>query len=280
MQPPSCVICPLCGGAFTLAERAWRCVNGHAFDLAREGYVNLLPVQHKHSREPGDRPDSISARRAFLDGGFYLPLRDTLVAMLGSRSRQSNLLDIGCGEGFYTSALTGLASGVVGLDIAKPAVRMAARRYPGITWIVGSGARLPLADGSIDTVCSLFTPLHPDEIARVLQPQGELLIATPADTHLQALRAALFERVEPHEPEKFRRTFEPTLACVEAREVRYPLTLGALDLARLLEMTPYAWKAHPERRAALQAGGGLLTEAAFVLMRFRKSPAESSPHSS
>ncbi|MGH8516615.1 MAG: methyltransferase, partial [Panacagrimonas sp.] len=138
----------------------------------------------------------------------------------------------------------------------------------------GSGARLPLADASIDTVCSLFTPLHPDEIARVMQPDGDLLIATPGDTHLQALRAALFERVEPHEPGKFRRAFEPALACVEEQEVRYPLTLSAVDLAHLLEMTPYAWKAHPERRAALQAGGGLSTEAAFVLMRFRKAPAE------
>ncbi len=276
MQPPACVICPLCGGAFMLAERLWRCVNGHAFDLAREGYINLLPAQHKHSLEPGDTAQSLASRRAFLESGHYGPLRDALISMLAVGSPGSTLLDVGCGEGYYTSALGALVSTVVGLDIAKPAVRMAARRYPEITWIVGSGARLPLADASIDTVCSLFTPLHPEEMARVLRPHGEVLLVTPGDTHLQALRAELFERVDPHEPDKFRRAFEPAMTCVEEREVRYPLTLSAADVGRVLEMTPYAWKARPERRVALQAGDGLETEAAFVLMRFRKSSPTSS----
>lgn len=261
--------CPICAGTFTFETRTWRCAGGHAFDVAREGYVNLLPVQHKHSREPGDTADSIAARRGFLEAGHYAPLRDALVQMLGPAQC---LVDIGCGEGYYTAALRPLAPNVVGIDIAKPAVRMAARRHPGITWIVGSGARLPIADGSVDTVCTLFTPLHPAEIARVLRAQGELLIATPADAHLRALRAGLFERVEPHVPEKFRDVVEPSLAFVEHREVRYSLRLDQAAVSRLLEMTPYAWKARPERRAAVQAQGELETEAAFMLMRFRKIP--------
>ena len=224
-------------------------------------------MQHTHSREPGDTAQSLAARRAFLDAGHYAPLRAALVSMA---SHSNHVLDIGCGEGYYTAALRELASTVIGLDIAKPAVRMAARRHAGITWIVGSGARLPIADASLDLVCTLFTPLHPDEVARVLSDDGELILATPADAHLQALRAALFERVEPHAPEKFRDAFEPRLTCVEQREIRCALTLSAAEVTQLLEMTPYAWKARPERRAALQAGDGLETEAAFVLMRFRK----------
>lgn len=262
--------CPICAGAFTIEPRSWRCSSGHTFDVAREGYVNLLPVQHKRSREPGDTSQSLMARRAFLDAGHYAPLREALVSMLSGGEHRSNLLDIGCGEGYYTAALRELATNVVGLDIAKPAVRMAARRYPGITWIVGTGARLPMADGAIDIACSLFTPLHPSETVRVLSQDGELILATPADSHLQALRAALFERIEPHAPEKFRDAFGPALTCVEQREIRYALHLSAAQLAQLLEMTPYAWKARPERRAALQAGGGLETQAAFVLMRFRR----------
>jgi 23S rRNA (guanine745-N1)-methyltransferase len=262
--------CPICAGTFTFDSRSWRCVQGHGFDVAREGYVNLLPVQHKHSREPGDTPDSIAARRAFLDAGHYAPLREALVSMLSQGAVRSSLLDLGCGEGYYTSALRACAYGLIGLDIAKAAVRMAARRHPGITWIVGSGARLPLADASIDVVCSLFTPLHPPEVTRVLRHDGEVIVATPADLHLQALRAALFERVEAHAPDKFRDAFEPALSCVEQREIRYPLRLSAVDLARLLAMTPYAWKARPERRAALEARHGLDTEAALVLMRFRR----------
>lgn len=267
MRPPACVVCPLCGGGFADSdERSWRCIRGHAFDVAREGYVNLLPVQHKHSREPGDTPGSIAARRAFLDAGHYAPLRDALLSM---REHPGDLLDIGCGEGYYTAALGARAASVVGLDIAKPAVRLAARRHPGITWIVGSGARLPIADASVDTVCTLFTPLHPAEIARVMRDDGELILATPGDTHLQALREALFDRVEAHEPEKFANAFGPTMRCIEQRDVRHRLRLSGAELAQLLEMTPYAWKARPERRAALQARDGLETEAAFVLMRFR-----------
>ena len=120
-------------------------------------------------------------------------------------------------------------------------------------------------------MCTLFTPLHPAETARVLRAEGDVILATPADAHLQSLRRALFERLEAHVPDKFRAAFEPALECVEAREIRYPLSLSAAQLTQLLEMTPYAWKARPERRAALQAQAeGLETEAAFVLMRFRK----------
>jgi 23S rRNA (guanine745-N1)-methyltransferase len=259
--------CPICAGPFTVDPRSWRCTSGHAFDLGREGYANLLPVQHKHSREPGDTAQSLAARRAFLDAGHYAPLRDALASMV---ARSHHLLDIGCGEGYYTAALAPLAGAVIGIDIAKPAVRMAARRHPGPTWIVGSGARLPIADASIDTVCTLFTPLHPAETVRVLGLDGDVIVATPAEAHLQALRAALFERVEPHVPEKFREAFAPELMCVEQREIRYPLALSAAALAQLLDMTPYAWKARPERRAALQATDGLETEAAFMLMRFRR----------
>lgn len=262
--------CPICAGTFTYEARSWRCATGHAFDVAREGYVNLMPVQHKHSREPGDTPASIAARRAFLDAGHYAPLRDALVRMLPPAQ---DLVDIGCGEGYYTAALTAVAPNVAGIDIAKPAVRLAARRHPGITWIVGSGARLPIADASIDTVCTLFTPLHPAEIARVLRDDGEMVLATPAEAHLHALRAGLFERVEPHVPGKFRVAVEPWLEYVEQHEIRHPLQLDRAALNALLEMTPYAWKARPERRAAMQMQDGLETEAAFVLMRFRKTKA-------
>lgn len=266
--------CPVCAGTFTFETRSWRCTSGHAFDVAREGYVNLLPVQYKHSREPGDTAESIAARRAFLDAGHYAPLRDALVQMLAPAE---NLVDIGCGEGYYTGALAAIAADVVGLDIAKTAVRLAARRHSGITWIVGSGARLPIADASIDTVCTLFTPLHPAEIARVLRQGGEMVLATPADAHLYALRSGLFERVEPHAPEKFRAAVEPSLAYVEQREIRYPLQLDRDAVNALLDMTPYAWKARLERRAAMQARDALETEAAFVLMRFRKKRTLPSP---
>jgi 23S rRNA (guanine745-N1)-methyltransferase len=266
------LVCPLCAGSFDIQGGAWRCTEGHAFDVAREGYVNLLPAHHKHSKDPGDRPDSLQARRAFLDAGHYAPLRSAIVERL-SALRPSNLLDIGCGEGYYTAAMADQASATVGLDIAKPAIRLAAKRYSGITWVVGSGARLPVASESVDMVCTLFTPLHEAEMARVLRPGGRVLMVTPEAAHLHDLRAALFDVVEPHEPDKFRKGFEPMFDPAGQQTVRYPLALPAPDVKWLLEMTPYAWKARPERRVALEAReDGLQTEAAFSILEFTKRP--------
>lgn len=277
MSTPACphawtgLVCPVCAAALQPAPRTWRCERGHCFDVAREGYVNLLPVQHKHSLEPGDQAAAIEARRAFLEAGHYAPLRDALVAMLAPL-RPRLLIDVGCGEGWYTQAFVPLAQGVIGLDIAKAAVRLAARRFAGPCWIVGSGARLPLADASVDTLCSLFTPLHEAEIARVLVPGGSALIVTPGAEHLRELRAQLFETVQPHEPDKFLRGFGEDFGLAQREDLRVPLALDQVALRRLLAMTPYAWKARPERRAAAESLPGLATHAEFALMRFLKRP--------
>lgn len=267
----SALRCPLCASAFVIEPQRWRCAQGHCFDVAREGYINLLPVQHKHSREPGDAAQSVLARRAFLAAGHYQPLREALVALLEPLHART-LIDIGCGEGYYTDALRAVAADVVGLDISKPAVRMAAKRFPGIRWIVGTGTHLPVADASVDLVCSLFTPLHEAEIARVLQPGGRVLIVTPGAEHLWEMREILFDTVQAHEPDKFRCLFsdrsESGFDALEAVELRMPLQLDQAALRNLVAMTPYAWKARPERRAALDARSGLETQAVFSIMQF------------
>lgn len=265
------LVCPLCASAFLIEPRTWRCTQGHSFDVAREGYINLLPVQHKHSRDPGDRPDAVLARRAFLEGGHYQPLREALVSILQPLGAGS-LVDIGCGEGYYTDALRAVAHDVVGLDISKPAVRLAAKRFPGLRWIVGTGTHLPIAAAGVDVVCSLFTPLNEAEIARVLRPGGRVLIVTPGADHLWAMREILFDTVQAHEPDKFRRLFgdrvEGEFEPIDPVELRVPLQLDQTALRHLAAMTPYAWKARPERRAALDALEGLDTQAAFSIMVF------------
>jgi 23S rRNA (guanine745-N1)-methyltransferase len=265
----SALRCPLCAGAFVFEPRSWACTQGHRFDVAREGYVNLLPVQHKASRDPGDTEHAVQARRAFLDAGHYQPLRDALVDAVRALAPQV-LVDVGCGEGYYTGGLRGTARELIGLDIAKPAVRLAAKRHPGISWVVGSGARLPLADASVDALCSLFTPVHEPEMARVLKPGGSVLLVTPGAMHLGSLREALFETVQAHEPDKFRRGFEADFDLAAQHTLAVPLILDSENLRRLVAMTPYAWKAKPERRAALDAREGLQTEAQFAIQRFTR----------
>lgn len=264
-------ICPLCRLALQQQPKQWSCASGHNFDVAREGYVNLLPVQHKKSRAPGDSMEMLRARREFLDAGHYRPLLDAMLELLTPLRAQS-LLDMGCGEGYYTRALTSVAQEVVGLDIAKPAIQLAAKRSSEITWLVGSGALLPLADASVDVVSNLFTQLHVDEMHRVLKPEGHVLVATPEPDHLWSLREQLFDEVRAHEPDKFLAGFQARFELRERRELRFALTLDQASLQQLLLMTPYAWKSKPDRRAALELQEGLLTEAAFSLLLFKKTP--------
>lgn len=268
--------CPLCALPLAQSPAVWQCPNRHSFDVAREGYVNLLPVQQKASLQPGDTADSLKARRAFLDAEHYAPLREALRARLMPLAAQ-RLLDIGCGEGWYTASFAAFAPAVIGLDIAKPAIRMAARAHarhqPGITWLVGSGARLPVDDASIDLVTCLFTPLHGAEIQRVLAPGGHLAVVTPGAAHLAELRAGLFDEVVAHQPEKFVDELQSRFRLVARDDVLAPLQLDNTALRQLLAMTPYAWKARPERRASLEAQAGLVTTAAFTILLFETEPA-------
>ncbi len=265
------IICPLCQALLAHDGKRWHCVNGHGFDVAREGYVNLLPVQHKKSRQPGDASDMVKARREFLEAGHYQPLRDAVARMVQSVA-PATLLDIGCGEGYYTQAMAEVVPDVIGLDIAKPAVQLAARRCKGPVWLVAGGARLPVADDSVAMVTSLFSPLPSLEMARVLVTDGHLLVVTPAPMHLGTLREALFDTLIPHVPDKFLTTLAPHFLCVSRQEVSFPLALQQADLRQLLLMTPYVWRAKADKRAALEAQEALQTEAAFTLFLLRKAP--------
>lgn len=261
------ITCPLCRQPLAPDARSWRCPQGHSFDVAREGYLNLLPVQQKKSRAPGDNEAMVRARREFLAAGHYAPLRDAVVEILRPLQPQ-RLLDLGCGEGWYTAALANVAADVTGIDIARDAVRLAAKQHPAIRWLVAGSAALPLADASVDVVTSLFSPLSATEAARVLKPGGHLLLVTPGANHLQELRAQLFGEVRPHRPEKFVEELAPHFELQEQREVAFPLALDGSALGNLLTMTPYAWRATAERRAMLAQQGAFSTRVQFALMLF------------
>ena len=245
------LMCPVCRQVLQLHDRTWRCANNHSYDVAKQGYVNLHVVQHKHSKNPGDTAASVQARRAFLSAGHYAPLQQAVVQKIRTL-RIENLLDIGCGEGYYTAAMQGEVLQCVGVDIAKNAVQVAAKLNPAVTWVVGTGATLPVLEHCIDLCTSLFSPIPQQEILRVLKPQGYLLVVTPAPEHLLAMRQALFEEVKPHDPEKFITQLQDAFDLVDASVVETPLQLNQSDLNHLIAMTPYAYKAKAERRQALE----------------------------
>ncbi|MCJ8511105.1 putative RNA methyltransferase [Acinetobacter lwoffii] len=263
------LMCPVCRQQLSLNERTWRCENHHSYDVAKQGYVNLHVVQHKHSKNPGDTPESVQARRAFLSAGHYAPLQQAVVEKI-RELRIENLLDIGCGEGYYTNAMQAEVLQCVGVDIAKNAVQVAARLNKDITWVVGTGATLPVLDESIDLCTSLFSPIPKQEILRVLKPKSYLMVVTPAPQHLYAMREALFEEVKPHEPQKFVEQLQDEFNLISEQVIDAPMILPQADLKNLIAMTPYAYKAKLEHRLALEQQDQFELLAQYQIYLFQK----------
>ena len=241
--------CPLCHARLARSEKSYICPQGHQFDMAKEGYVNLLPVQHKRSRDPGDSAEMMQARRAFLDAGHYQPLRDAVARLLNERltALASGLLDIGCGEGYYTAAFAGVAgekgAQTFGLDVAKVAIRAAAKRYAGVTFCVASSHRLPFDDASMDAVVRIYAPCKAEELARVVKPGGWVITVTPGPRHLMELKGLIYDEVRLHAPHSEQL---PGFALKQAQSVAYDMELSGEEAVALLQMTPFAWRAKPE----------------------------------
>lgn len=261
-------MCPVCRQRLELVSKTWRCEQGHSYDIAKQGYVNLHVVQHKHSKNPGDTPESIDARRAFLQGGYYQPLQQAIVHLLKDLKAKM-VLDIGCGEGYYTSAMQQVVEQCIGVDIAKNAVQRAAKLNDKVTWVVGTGATLPVIDQSMDVCTSLFSPIPQTEILRVLKDDGYLIVVTPATDHLYAMREALFEQVNPHTPQKFVEQLQDLFELKEQQVIDAPLVLDQQALKNLIAMTPYAYKASPERRMQLEQKAHLQVTASFQIYLFQ-----------
>ncbi|CAA0196524.1 methyltransferase domain-containing protein [Acinetobacter baumannii] len=263
------LMCPVCRQRLELVSKTWRCEQGHSYDIAKQGYVNLHVVQHKHSKNPGDTPESVDARRAFLQGGYYQPLQQAVVHLLKDLKAKM-VLDIGCGEGYYTSAMQQVVEQCIGVDIAKNAVQRAAKLNDKVTWVVGTGATLPVIDQSMDVCTSLFSPIPQTEILRVLKDDGYLIVVTPAIDHLYAMREALFEQVNPHTPQKFVEQLQDLFELKEQQVIDAPLVLDQQALKNLIAMTPYAYKASPERRMQLEQKAHLQVTASFQIYLFQK----------
>ena len=270
------LMCPVCQTELKLAGQSWRCQNQHSYDQAKQGYVNLHVVQHKHSKNPGDTVEAVAARRRFLASAAYQKLQQAIVAIV-QRLNINSAIDIGCGEGYYSQAMAAHIPDLFAVDIAKSAIQAAAKQDQAkqVTWIVGTGAMLPLLDQSVELCSSFFSPLPKQEMLRVLNDQGYVLLATPAPQHLFAMRQALFSEVKAHQPEKFIAQLAPEFKLLEQHLITDQLLLNQQQLQDLIAMTPYAWKAKAELRAALEAQLEFQLEAQFCLYLLQKNSSPS-----
>lgn len=256
--------CPLCKHALTLTDKTYRCVNNHSFDIAKEGYVNLLPVQNKKSKQPGDNLDMVQARRAFLSAGHYGFLQHA-IARLVSKLKPLSVIDLGCGEGFYTQAIANSSNATVyGVDISKPAVKYAAKRYENAHFSVASISQSPFADSEADVLVSVFAPLFADELARLAKPQSTLIVASPGPWHLKELKSFIYADVKPHTQIEAPNGFsEKSTELLEQQTV-----LSVEDIKHLIMMTPFAWKFRPEHWQEIEQKGPQTVTLSFYVSQF------------
>jgi 23S rRNA (guanine745-N1)-methyltransferase len=295
VTPFTALACPLDLAPLQRHGQSWRCADGHCFDIAAYGYVNLLPVQNKRSLDPGDSKAMVAARRRFLEAGHYRPIADAVAAaVLDSTPPAQPLacLDAGCGEGYYLRRLAADAAqplALLGLDISKWAVQAAAKRdlrdlfgNAGVcadahaAWVVGSNAGLPVQPGTLDRVLCMFGfPVYA-EFARVLRPGGELLQVDAGPDHLRELRAVIYPSLKPERSGE--RPPPPGFAVLGSDRLRFMIGLDGRDtIADLLAMTPHLHRATAEGRARAAALTAIELSVDVLITRFVRCSGTRSP---
>lgn len=271
----SMFLCPVCGEPLTQTEKSYTCPSGHSFDRAAAGYVNLLLANQKHSTAPGDDKGMAKARRAFLSGGWYRPLRDKLCELTCTIASDSScILDAGCGEGYYTAGIyealcqAGKTPRMAGTDISTFVIKPAAKKVKAVEFAVASSYRLPLETASVDVLINCFSPMAREEFCRILKPGGTLLYVVPAAKHLWELKEVLYET--PYENE------EQTILYDGLTEIAVVPVNTNMDLPNqsvihnLFQMTPYYWKTPKSGTDRLSQLDTLSVTASFRIHVFKR----------
>ena len=262
------LICPICGMPLQQQEREYRCENRHSFDIARQGYVNLLTVQQKKSLHPGDTREQVLSRRSFLDEGFYAPIARTLCVTAQEMNAKGPVLDIGCGEGYYSTQLAAaLNTELVGLDISKEAVRVAAAKYKDALWLCGTAAHLPVGDHSAGCITSLFALTMAEEFHRCLASDGLYFQVLAAQDHLLGLKSIIYPELKLKEKDSVPDL--PGFELLKSVPIRFTFTVEGDQVQNLLSMTPHVYRISKEGAQRLKETATLTDTASCVLNVYR-----------
>ena len=263
------LLCPVCGEKLNKVDKAWLCPNRHSFDIARQGYVNLLTVQQKHSLNPGDTREQVLSRRSFLEAGYYAPILETLTETAKELGITGPILDVGCGEGYYSARLARtLDAELVGLDISKEAVRCAAAKYKGPTWLTATAAHIPVEKGSAQLVTSLFALTLPEEFSRVLRDEGYYFQVLACQDHLLGLKSVIYPELNLIEKDSVPEL--PGFALVKSVPIRFSFTVEGEQIQNLFSMTPHVFRIGKEGAERLRNTKTFTDTASCVLNVYRK----------
>lgn len=254
--------CPVDGARLESQGEQLVCENGHTFDVARQGYVNLLPVQHKRSKQPGDSKEMVAARAKFLNSGLYEPIASVLAEIAFAQiagDKETCFMDAGCGEGYYLNYVFNSLKdkkgcrdlSFIGLDISKAAIVGATKRNKQITWVVGTNRKPPVEPSSVDIITCVFGFQSFEGFSRILKSGAKVILVEPGPDHLKELREIIYTEV--------RKTDPPDLSCLD--EMRFTMLsrqqiefkIGLVNheqINNLLIMTPHFYRATKEGREA------------------------------
>lgn len=271
-------ICPCCGKDLEWSGSVCRCEAGHSYDIAKAGYVNLLPVNRKGAKSPGDSKEMCRARSQFFAGDFYRPLRvqlDALLCRLTAGLHQPVILDVGCGEGYYTNSIAhalkqqGREATVIGSDISKFALQHAAKGKEGCTYVVASLFSLPVKNESVDILVDIFAPVCMEEFFRVLKPGGMAVLVVPGPKHLWEFKCAAYEQPYENPVKSFAFPGWHEQQQIEVLDCAH--LASQQDIASLMQMTPYFYKTPQAGRAHLACMQQLDTQIHFLVHVLQKT---------
>ncbi len=260
--------CPLCDKILSQPDQSkfLRCENNHQFDQAKQGYFNLLPVQRKKSKEPGDSKEMITARQDFLAADYYQPLAREISQRLSTHFSDNsfNLLDLGCGEGYYSRQIKKQLHNMChyGIDISKAAIIKAAQQDKEGYYSVASSDKIPLQKNSIDVVLKVYAPANDQELLRVCKDTAILMTVTPGPRHLWQLREFIYDDVRAHDTQD---TQFSGFERVSSEQFTFNICPSTKHRDALLQMTPFAWKANEKQTLAIHQSDDLNIELDFVI---------------
>ncbi len=246
-----CLACPKCKLPLIQIGPSFKCAASHTYDLAKKGYLNVLLNPDKSTNHPGDSKESLIARKAFLNKGYYDGISHQVIDIIQQyRPGPLSILDLGCGEGYYTYRMKQHMPehDYYGLDISKEAIMMATRYDPSICWLVGNSKNLPILDHQLDVICALFTVVNKDEIARCLKKEGIMIHVTANAHHLIELKKQIYDEIKIKSDQYLKLPF-PILSSkdyiqkvhIQSRE----------DTLNLLKMTPHYYHIKQDKRDIL-----------------------------
>ncbi len=262
-------VCPVCRQELLKKDNSCYCADGHCFDCAKSGYVNLLRTSSGGNH--GDNKLMINARRDFLEKGYYEKFRDAVSEVLAEYCKpDGTVLDCGCGEGYYTRCFKERmpSAELCALDISKHALKLASSRSKDIDFAVASSFDIPLPDGSVDALVEIFSPFCRAEFARVLKPGAYLIMALPLENHLIELKSAVYDTPYKNEPGKFEIDgFE----FLEKKDLKYKVNItDNSDIKNLFMMTPYYYKTGEENQSRLNTLQQLELSLEFCIAVYKK----------